>query len=49
MTDLTPNVPDALDDDDQDLDDMPPRRRRRGIYILPNLFTLRCSAASTPS
>ncbi len=40
MTDLTPNVPDALDDDDQDLDDMPPRRRRRGIYILPNLFTL---------
>ncbi|MCA6217607.1 CDP-diacylglycerol--serine O-phosphatidyltransferase [Ideonella sp. B7] len=40
MTDLTPHVPDALDDDDQDLDDMPPRRRRRGIYILPNLFTL---------
>ncbi len=40
MTDLTPHVPDALDEDDQDLDDMSPRRRRRGIYILPNLFTL---------
>jgi phosphatidylserine synthase len=26
--------------DDTPLDEIPPRKRRKGIYILPNLFTL---------
>jgi CDP-diacylglycerol--serine O-phosphatidyltransferase len=36
-------LPDPVDDaDDEAIDDveLPPRRRRKGIYILPNLFTL---------
>ncbi len=34
-----PNLPSTLVDDVDDLDDAP-RPRRKGIYILPNLFTL---------
>ncbi len=36
MNDLTP----VHEDDDGDDAHMPPRRRRKGVYILPNLFTL---------
>ncbi len=36
MNDLTP----FHEDDDVDDAHMPPRRRRKGVYILPNLFTL---------
>lgn len=39
MTEMNPNGSDPLLDDEPDLIE-PPRRRRRGIYILPNLFTL---------
>jgi len=41
--DIMPTLPpmDPLhDDDDQELVEVVPRRRRRGIYVLPNLFTL---------
>jgi len=36
MNDLTPVTDDDIDDDAQ----VVPRRRRKGVYILPNLFTL---------
>jgi len=39
MNDLIP-APDDDDDDDDDDAHVAPRRRRKGVYILPNLFTL---------
>ena len=37
MNDLSPVPEDEDDDDDAHV---APRRRRKGVYILPNLFTL---------
>ena len=40
MQPLSPQDPDLNEDHDMHDADEPPRRRRKGIYILPNLFTL---------